>query len=327
VRAVWLLLVITACGPRSGPVLSAAGSPSDDGVGVLARMSAKLELAGAADDDTVAYDDSNDRYARQEQTDPLMYSGYTYGGFGYGGFGYGGMSYGASAMGVGFFPSTPPPPPRYETLSIGDPGLITGTVHWRSSGGVSWPPDCALARTAIANAATVGAVVYLDQVDAGRAPVGRSDGIVTVTPCGVAPAVQLISPVPGLVIIESRAGATARITLSGGGADERFDIDPGGRAQTPVSRAGLLRFAGDGGAPAWGFALPHPYYAITDDSGQFSIDQVPPGPHTLVVWYPPMVTAIGVDGPVWSVPSEERRSIVVGLSGVVIVPVSLTPAR
>lgn len=326
-RAGWLLLLITACGPRSGPVLSAAGTSSDDGVGVLARLSAKLEVAGATDDETVADYDSNDRYARQMQTDPLMYSGYTYGGFGYGGFGYGGVTYGAMASGLGFFPSSTPPPPRYETLSIGDPGLITGTVRWRSGGGVAWPTDCALARTAIANAVTVGAVVYIDQVDAGRAPVGRSDGIVTVTSCGVVPAVQLISPVPGLLTVENRAAATARITVSGVGADERLDVDPGGRTQTPVSRAGLLRFAGDSGAPAWAFALPHPYYAITDDSGQFSIDEVPPGIHTLVVWYPPMVTAVGVDGPIWSGPSEERRSIVVGLGGVVTVPVLLTPAR
>jgi polysaccharide lyase family 4-like protein len=37
---------------------------------------------------------------------------------------------------------------------------------------------------------------------------------------------------------------------------------------------------------SWGIAVDNPYYAITDENGSFSIDDVPPGEYTLVVWHP-----------------------------------------
>jgi hypothetical protein len=37
---------------------------------------------------------------------------------------------------------------------------------------------------------------------------------------------------------------------------------------------------------SWGFAVDNPYYAQTDESGRFTISDVPPGAYKLVVWHP-----------------------------------------
>lgn len=36
----------------------------------------------------------------------------------------------------------------------------------------------------------------------------------------------------------------------------------------------------------WLYVVKNPYYAISDESGNFHIDQVPPGDYTLVAWHP-----------------------------------------
>ena len=37
---------------------------------------------------------------------------------------------------------------------------------------------------------------------------------------------------------------------------------------------------------SWAMAVNNPYYALTDENGKFSIEQVPPGTYQLVVWHP-----------------------------------------
>jgi hypothetical protein len=36
----------------------------------------------------------------------------------------------------------------------------------------------------------------------------------------------------------------------------------------------------------WGMAVDNPYYALTDESGRFTIGDIPPGTYKLVVWHP-----------------------------------------
>jgi carboxypeptidase family protein len=42
----------------------------------------------------------------------------------------------------------------------------------------------------------------------------------------------------------------------------------------------------------WGLAVDNPYYALTDSSGQFTINDIPPGTYKLVVWHPQERTQI-----------------------------------
>lgn len=37
---------------------------------------------------------------------------------------------------------------------------------------------------------------------------------------------------------------------------------------------------------SWAMAVNNPYYALTDENGKFSIEEVPPGTYQLVVWHP-----------------------------------------
>ena len=37
---------------------------------------------------------------------------------------------------------------------------------------------------------------------------------------------------------------------------------------------------------SWAMAVNNPYYALTDENGNFSLEQVPPGTYQLVVWHP-----------------------------------------
>ena len=37
---------------------------------------------------------------------------------------------------------------------------------------------------------------------------------------------------------------------------------------------------------SWALTVDNPYYAVTDEQGQFMIDQIPPGSYRLTAWHP-----------------------------------------
>ena len=44
---------------------------------------------------------------------------------------------------------------------------------------------------------------------------------------------------------------------------------------------------------SWGLAVTNPYYAITDEFGNFSLSDVPKGIYTLIAWHPGMAGNFG----------------------------------
>ena len=36
----------------------------------------------------------------------------------------------------------------------------------------------------------------------------------------------------------------------------------------------------------WGYAVDNPYYAVTDETGSFPIEDLPPGTYRLKAWHP-----------------------------------------
>jgi hypothetical protein len=36
----------------------------------------------------------------------------------------------------------------------------------------------------------------------------------------------------------------------------------------------------------WSLVLPHPYFSITGENGEFSLEDIPPGVYNLIVWHP-----------------------------------------
>lgn len=56
----------------------------------------------------------------------------------------------------------------------------------------------------------------------------------------------------------------------------------------PMSQAGLVRLLCDAGHPwmnAYVLVTEHPYFTITDENGNFTLDNVPPGTYNITAWH------------------------------------------
>lgn len=319
VRLLVVALVAAGCGSPSAPPLAPAGSLADDGVGDLARLSAKLEYGGADSDrrELTALESGD--------SDPLA----GFGGFGYAGFGYGGDRYGGLLdvlPGIGDGWTGPPSAAEpYEVEALGDPGAIEGRVTWTADGGVRWPRGCGQAAVARAGAPVVGAVVSLVGIETGRLEPLSASGAVTAGPCALTPSVQVVGPPPTTIAIDNRRTATIVMTIG----DATYPMSAGGRLEVAADRTGPVRVGAHDLAhdlaPAWVIAAPHPYYAVTDDAGRFALDLVPPGRYLLAIWHPPL--ALGIDGesPRWSSPVTATREVTVGRLGLVKLALTLAP--
>lgn len=131
------------------------------------------------------------------------------------------------------------------------------------------------------------AVVYLEKVKK-----GKSWGDATETPvldqehCVFKPKVQVI-PVGPIAIVNS--DPVLHNTHGYYGKRTAFNLalpKQGQRIEKPLKRPGIVKVDCD----AHGWMLAHiyvadnPYYAVTGEGGTFTIDGVPPGDYTLVVW-------------------------------------------
>jgi len=70
------------------------------------------------------------------------------------------------------------------------------------------------------------------------------------------------------------------------------------------------------------FIAPHPYYAVTDESGRFEFNDVPPGTYQIVAWHEgwglqgkehsfDVLTERSVERPVFSEPRTWEKSVTV----------------
>jgi plastocyanin len=64
----------------------------------------------------------------------------------------------------------------------------------------------------------------------------------------------------------------------------------GQKLPIPMRKAGLMKLQCDAGHTwmnGWIYVFDHPYFAVTDDGGTFTIKDVPPGEHVLEFWHEP----------------------------------------
>jgi hypothetical protein len=315
-----------ACGSSPSaamaPSLPAAGSPQDDGSGLLARASHAASLAGllrgdasqgGAGDHASQYGGS--RYGGSQ------YGGSLYGGSLYGGSLYGGNRYGGSGFDWSRYPWSSQPQPAHAHGYIGGPVTLGGTIEGR----VLWssPPRAAPALAteqpgcegAVANdtlrvdarGRVHGAVVYLENIQRGRYGVMEPSlrlhrmqigGVLRQERCRFFPHVQVVSPVGALIRLVSDDSTPRLWTGKWDHQAPAFQASISRLVprQIALDGAGFMR-VGDDQTPAsaWLVVAGHPYYTITGEDGRFSLHDVPPGTYTVVVWHEP-VARLGADG-------------------------------
>ncbi|MBX6333315.1 MAG: hypothetical protein IRY91_15825 [Gemmatimonadaceae bacterium] len=136
-----------------------------------------------------------------------------------------------------------------------------------------------------------GAVAWLDDLRQGKAlPIDRRYEV-TMDRCAIEPHVQA-AIAGGMLNVRSDDPAVHRIRFTRDGVvvDHVQETDAGQVVPTEkvLAQPGLVeaRCELHAWASAWIQVFDHPYFAVTNRDGTFTIDSVPPGTYHLVVWQP-----------------------------------------
>ncbi|MGE5184832.1 MAG: carboxypeptidase-like regulatory domain-containing protein [Acidobacteriota bacterium] len=292
---VWLTVTAAwgaACGGRATQAVNKAGDQQDEGAGELAKASIQLTLGG---DRAPAPGDEPKRRA---------YGGEAYGGGAYGGAMYGGDPYGGAGYAGWTVPQwsyTPPTRlPRYN-VAANLSGALEGVVVWTGARPARLATACGTIDNPTlrvgSDRGVRGVIVYIDKVSVGRAmpfygKPASIGGVVVKHGCALLPAAQIVSPLPASVTIHGDTTRTRVRATVGAAAPKAFELQEGGIAQVEL-RPGVTVIDGDDGklAPAWVLALDTPYYALTDDTGHFRIDELATGTYDVAFWQAPIASA------------------------------------
>ena len=197
-----------------------------------------------------------------------------------------------------------PPPKRFNLVLFSDPyycGRISDGKGWRIS------PKPVLSE----HAELSGAVVFLEEVKTGKLR-ATSDTIIQTKNCVFLPYVSVTQvgqpfhfqnwdPIQHKleVFLTSKQGAQSLLgeILQPHPDNRKSDFLSVG--QTGVHRAGpeityhmnrwgvlVFRCRLHDYMEGWSLVLPHPYFAITGQHGEFSLQDIPPGEYNLIVWHP-----------------------------------------
>jgi hypothetical protein len=319
-RAV-LVIAIAACGSGHPTQMYPAGSDKDDGYGDLAQQSAHLMTSDRAQ-------------ALQPPPRNHRLTGDPYGGEAYAGP----VDTGDSSIDLAG-PSPNPHAPRY-TPTAGLTGAIEGTVTWRGASPTPLITACGTIENPWrigANNAVGGVLVVIEHVELGRVlPThGRRTsvgGTIAKRGCMLAPALQIITPLPaGLAIhgdaTETRLRIVSPSAAAGATAGQPLELHQAGRILVQA-QPGVTRVEADDGslAAAWVVGTDAPYYAITDDTGRFRIDELAAGTYDVTFWRPSLPTS--VQGKlVYGAPQVTHRSIRVDAGRPAHLDVAFEPDR
>lgn len=293
-RGMWPgVLVALAC-KGGAPLHPIAGDDRDDGHGELAAASSKLMTAEGSGADPFA--------PRTRPVDPAL----------------GGTTYGDYVVPDWSMPTAVHRTYPQHRQQAGLAGAIEGTITWKGPlpGKRETPCGPQVPVRIGENRGVANVLLYIENVKVGRTMPsdGRNanvGGMVVKKGCQLLPTTQLVTPLPAAVVLQGDATrATLRVITSG--APRTVELQEGGRgAVTAVP--GVMRVeAADGSlSAAWVVGLDAPYYAITDDRGQFRIDELAPGTYEVTIWQAPLPEA--GPGPLrYGAPIVVRKSVTVG---------------
>ena len=310
------LLLVVACGSSQRAPLGAVGGDNDEGAGVLARASLRLNTNDQREEP--AFDDSDDRRINYGY-------GYEYGGDPYGGDPYGGDPYGGSSYANWRMPqwnySTPNRTPRYQ-INVGMTGALEGTVSWNGQMPAQLKTACGPIENPTLRVSSDkhlrGVIVYIEKVTVGRStpyyarPV-TIGGTLAKTACALVPAAQIVAPVPGSITVHGDGSRTKVRIAPPTGAAKTHELQEGGLVAAEV-KPGITKIDTEDGklAASWVIGLETPYYAITDDAGRYRIDELAAGTYEVTFWQAP-VASIGRDGTfTYGQPIIVKRSVTIG---------------
>lgn len=192
------------------------------------------------------------------------------------------------------------PSGKYQSAPVENGGEITGTVHW--TGAIPKPAtieisseEAACHADAIPDESLVvseaggirWAVVSLESIDAGK-PFAEEAPVLDQVGCRYEPHVVVV-PEKGELSVRNSDGLLHNVhtkSIRNRSFNRAMPADVT-EFSTKFKRKETVSIACDVHAwmKAWIIVVPHPYYTVTDETGSFSLKDVPPGTYTLRFWH------------------------------------------